>query len=130
MPPETPKIRVLLVDDEVDFRETLCKILKRRGMEVRVAGSGSEALACLASETHDVVVLDLKMPGMDGLETLNRMASDHSSVPVIMLTGHGTVAAALEAIRHQVFDFLLKPVPIDQLVGAIEAATHDRRGGT
>lgn len=130
METEAEPIRVLLVDDEVEFRVTLSKILRHRGMQVTLAASGAAALEHLAREEADVIVLDLKMPGMDGLQTLERILAARPASRVIMLTGHGTVSAALDAIRQRVFDFLLKPVSTDQLVGIIEAAASDRRGSS
>jgi DNA-binding NtrC family response regulator len=124
----TDPIRVLIVDDEAELRASLAKVLGRRGMKVSIAADGAEALALLAREPHDVVVLDLKMPGIDGLETLRRMAAARPAPRVIMLTGHGSVAAGLEAMRQQVFDFLLKPVAVDQLVARIEAAAAGATG--
>jgi DNA-binding NtrC family response regulator len=126
----TDAVKILLVDDEADFRGTLSKILSHRGMQVTTAGSGEEALACLACEEPEVIVLDLKMPGLDGIATLQRILLEHPSCPVIMLTGHGTVTAALDAIRHRVFDFLLKPVTTEHLIGIIEAAVSERRRRT
>ena len=115
---------VLLVDDEEVFRDTLVKVLAARGLVARTAASGQEAIAALDSQAPDVVVLDLKMPGMGGLEVLQRIAAQRPHLPVIILTGHGTVEAGLEAVRDLAFDFLLKPVPVDRLVGVILAAAE------
>jgi CheY-like chemotaxis protein len=115
-------LRVLVVDDEAVFRETLAKVLARRGLSAALAASGAEALRRLDEESVDVVVLDLKMPELDGLETLQRIRARRPGVPVIILTGHGSAAAGLDAIRGQAFDFLLKPIDIGQLVLSIEHA--------
>jgi DNA-binding NtrC family response regulator len=96
-------------------------------MEVELAASGEQALAALARAPCDVVVLDLRMPGCDGLETLRRMREAGARARVIMLTGHGDAAAGLEAMAREVFDFLLKPIAVDQLVARIEAAADSGR---
>lgn len=121
--------RVLLVDDEEVFRTTLVKVLRVRGMEVRDAPGGEEALERLRESPVDVVVLDLKMPGLDGLETLKRIVVLQPDVKVVILTGHGTVQSGLEALSHLAFDFLQKPVSTDRLVEVILASTEERRAG-
>jgi len=120
-PGPTPP-RVLLVDDEALFRETLAKVLRARGLEVRTAGSGAGAFDAIEAEPADAVVLDLKMPGLDGLATLRRLQEIAPGVPVIILTGHGTVDAGLTALDDLAFDFLLKPVSPDRLLEVILAA--------
>jgi DNA-binding NtrC family response regulator len=115
-------IRVLLVDDETTFRETLAKLLRRRGLDVATAASGEEGLARLVEHLPHVVVLDLKMPGLDGLATLSRINEMRPGTRVVMLTGHGSVEAGVEALRAAVWDFLLKPISPDQLVEVILAA--------
>lgn len=122
--PTRPSPRVLVVDDEAVFRETLVKVLRSRGIASRAAASGSEALEVLADERTDVVVLDLKMPALGGLETLQLIAAQHPRLPVIILTGHGTVEAGLEAVRELAFDFLLKPIPVERLLSVILAAAE------
>lgn len=121
--------RVLLVDDEEVFRKTLVKVLRARGMEVRDAPSGEEALTRLKESPADVVVLDLKMPGLDGIETLKRIVALRPDVQVVILTGHGTVQAGLEALSNLAFDFLQKPVGTDRLVEVILASVEERRAG-
>ena len=116
--------RVLLVDDEAIFRDTLAKVLRARGLAVRTAAGGEEALVALAAEAADVVVLDLKMPGLDGLATLHRLRENAPHLPVIILTGHGTVDAGLTALTDLAFDFLLKPVSPDRLREVILAAVE------
>lgn len=115
-------LRVLLVDDEELFRETLAKLLRRRGLEVATAGDGEAGVALVREQAPQVVVLDLRMPGIDGLETLKRIKAARPDTRVIMLTGHGSVEAGVDALRAAAFDFLLKPVGPDQLVGVILAA--------
>jgi DNA-binding NtrC family response regulator len=122
-------IRVLVVDDEEDFASALAIRLTRRGFSVRTASSGAAALADLASHPAKVVILDLKMPGMDGLETLHCIRRRHPEVQVIVLTGHGTVASGIEGMQVGAADYLRKPVPIETLCTAIQAAAEKNRGG-
>lgn len=110
------------MDDEEDFRETLAKLLRRRGLSVTTAASGEQGLASLAEHDPHVVVLDLRMPGLDGLATLARINELQTGARVIILTGHGTVADGLRALAARAYDFLLKPVAPDQLVEVIVAA--------
>jgi len=116
-------IKVLMVDDEAKFRETTRKILNRRGFETIIAGDGEEALAKLG-ENPDVVVLDVKMPGMDGHQVLKEIKKRMPLVPVIMLTGHGALPSAREALVHGAFDYLSKPCDIDLLASKIVDACH------
>ncbi len=122
-----PGIRVLLVDDEAVFRESLRKLLVRRGMQVLTAASGQEGLVVLGTQPVDVVVLDLRMPGIDGLTTLRMIHDIRPSARVIVLTGHGSVQAGVTALKHCAFDFLLKPTSIDHLVTVIESAAEAQR---
>ncbi|MBN2242842.1 MAG: response regulator [Acidobacteria bacterium] len=112
---------LLLVDDEPDFRRATSTALIRRGFTVSEAASGEEALERIARKRPDFVVLDLKMPGMGGIETLRRLRETDASLPVIILTGHGDVGSAMAGIRLSVADFLQKPVDIDQLAARIRA---------
>jgi DNA-binding NtrC family response regulator len=121
--PPSP-IAVLLVDDEADFCATLAKILRRRGMQVGVAPSGEAAIEAVRARPFDAIVLDLKMPGLDGLATLRSIHALRPGCQVIILTGHGTADAGLRAIREHAFDFLLKPVVVDHLVSVIEDAAR------
>jgi len=109
-------IKVLLVDDEVEFLETLVKRLKKRDVNVAAVRCGEEALGLLGRETVDVVVLDVKMPGMDGIETLRRIKKDHPMIEVIMLTGHANVEVAIQGMEIGAFDYLMKPMDIDDLL--------------
>ncbi len=115
-------LRVLVVDDETDFRSTLKKRLKRRGVDVVDASNGIEALERLKEGPVDVVVLDMKMPGMDGIETLERIKKEHGGVEIVLLTGHADVDAAKHAMNGGAYDYMLKPVPIDELLHTVEAA--------
>jgi CheY-like chemotaxis protein len=123
------KIKVLMVDDEEQFRSTTSKILTRRGYATTIAGSGEEALGILKKEPQDVVILDVKMPGMDGHETLAEIKKIDPDVPVIMLTGHGALDSAKESLKHGAFDYLNKPCEIDLLAAKIrDAHTAAKKG--
>lgn len=122
----TQKIRVLMVDDEEKFRATVGKILRRRGFETTMAGTGEEALAILTEKPHDVVVLDIKMPGMDGHEALARIREIRPRARVIMLTGHGNEQSAHQALKQGAFDYLNKPCDIDLLAAKINNAYTTR----
>ncbi|HSO23284.1 MAG TPA: ATP-binding protein [Chondromyces sp.] len=125
---ESIRPRVLLVDDEVDFLSSLAQRLELRGLPVLTAGSGLEALEILDREPLDVVVLDVRMPGMDGIETLRRIKDRHPQVQVVMLTGHADLESSIEGMRFGFFDYLTKPVKLPQLVEKIDEAFSRRRG--
>ena len=113
---------VLLVDDEIDFLQTLIKRLKKRHLNIRSAASGQEALSVLASDRIDVVVLDVRMPGMDGIETLREIKKRDPLTEVIMLTGHASVEVAISGMALGAFDYLMKPMDIDELVYKLQDA--------
>lgn len=115
------KIRVLMVDDEERFRNTTAKILSRKGFETILAASGEEALEKLG-ENPDVVILDVKMSGMDGHQTLEKIKAIVPDLPVIMLTGHGDISGARKAHKTGAYDFLAKPCDIDLLADKIQDA--------
>lgn len=116
------KIKLLLVDDEENFVNTLSERLKMRDVPSRVVYSGEEALEAVASDESDVVVLDLRMPGIDGMEVLRRVKKNKPDVQVIILTGHGTDKDQAEATRIGAFEYLKKPVDIDALIFSIKNA--------
>jgi DNA-binding NtrC family response regulator len=120
---------VLLVDDEVPFVETMTKRLTHRELDIIPAFSGDEALSRLTVHPNiEVVVLDVKMPGMDGIETLTEIKKHHPLKEVIMLTGHATVESAIEGMKKGAFDYLMKPCDIDILVSKVmEASARKRR---
>ena len=121
---------VLLVDDEVAFVETLVKRLAKRDLRVDFAYGGQEALDKLAAAgptKTDVVILDVKMPGMDGLETLARIKDEHPLIEVIMLTGHATVESAIEGMKRGAFDYLMKPCEVDLLMEKLREAADKKR---
>jgi CheY-like chemotaxis protein/predicted transcriptional regulator len=123
------KLKVLMVDDEAKFRETTAKILSRKGYLTTVAGSGEEAIEILRQAPHDVVVLDIKMPGMDGHEALAKIKEIDEKIQVIMLTGHGEYDSARESLKHGAYDYLSKPCDIDRLAARIQDAHLAGRTG-
>ena len=114
--------RVLLVDDEVEFVKTVTKRLVRHELSVEAVHSGDDALSHLAGKPTDVVVLDVKMPGMDGIEALRKIKARQPLVEVIMLTGHASVEAAIGGMELGAFDYLMKPVEFDELLYKIQDA--------
>ena len=115
-------VKVLLVDDEAEFLETLVKRIKKRNVDVSGVNSGEEALKVLARNPVDVVILDVRMPGMDGIETLRALKKAYPLIEVIMLTGHASVEAAVEGMELGAFDYLMKPMQIDDLLYKIQDA--------
>ena len=123
---ETVSARVLLVDDEKDFIDTLASRLEVRGLKVNSATGGREALQQLEDKEFDVIVLDLAMPGMDGLETLKRIKEMDPDAEIIMLSGHGTLHAGVEAMRLGAEEFLEKPVNLNELLEKVFEAKEKR----
>jgi len=117
-----PRRRVLLVDDEERFTSRMCKLLARHRFQVATAGDGKQALALIDEQAFDAVVLDIRMPLMDGMTVLRRVQENSSPPPVIMLTGHATLETGIEAIRQGAFDYLMKPCGIEDLVAKLEVA--------
>jgi DNA-binding NtrC family response regulator len=113
---------ILLVDDEVVFTENMSKLLTNRGYRVQSVNSGDAAIRVMEEEDFDVVVLDLKMPGMDGIATRKEIKKLGLFTQTLILTGHGAIDTALEAIRLGAYDYLTKPCEIDDLVTKIEGA--------
>lgn len=119
---------ILLVDDEIPFIEAISKRLIKRNLEVSTAFSGMEALKKLDKDsTIEVVILDVKMPEMDGIETLREIKKQYPLVEVIMLTGHATVETGLEGMKLGAFDYLLKPCDMDILLEKVEEAALKKR---
>ena len=113
---------VLLVDDEADFLETLLKRMKKRNVDVKGVKSGEEALEFLKQNPVDVVVLDVKMPGIDGIQTLREIKKTYPLIEAIMLTGHASLEVAIEGMELGAFDYLMKPIDIDDLLYKIQDA--------
>ena len=109
------KFNVLVVDDEKNIRQGLGKALEMDGYDVLLAENGQEALTLLSQDEVDLIVADLRMPKISGDELLKRVVETHPTVPVIILTGHGTIETAVQAMRDGAFDFLTKPVNLDRL---------------
>jgi two-component system, OmpR family, response regulator len=116
------KFRILIVDDEQDFLETIIKRLKTRGIEVTGAESGYKALEFLDGHDVDVIILDVKMPGMDGIETLREIKKKKPLVEVIMLTGHASVESGIQGMQLGAFDYVMKPVALDELLEKVRQA--------
>jgi DNA-binding NtrC family response regulator len=114
--------KVLLVDDEVEFLDTLSERMRTRGMEVATANTGVEALKKVEQEAYDVIILDLMMPGVDGLEALKILKAKRPELQVILLTGHATVEKGIEAMKLGAMDFLEKPADLSQLTEKIKKA--------
>ena len=119
---EQPNIRVLLVDDEENLIEYMSKRLLKQGFTVKAAFSGEAAIKVAESTHFDVAVVDLKMPGMDGVETQHKLKEIQPFLQCIVLTGHGSIESALESGQEDAFNYLLKPVDHDKLVAAIKDA--------
>lgn len=113
---------VLIVDDEKEFLETLVKRLKKRNLDAKGAENGENALKMLEHNIMDVVVLDVRMPGMDGIETLRKIKKDFPLIEVVMLTGHASMEVAVEGMEIGAFDYLMKPVELDELVYKLQDA--------
>jgi len=113
------RIKILLVDDEKDFVDVLAERLENRGFQVRTAGNGAEALTALKEEQADVVILDVLMPGMGGMEALEEIKKLSPLVEVMMLTGHATIDTAIDGLRLGAYDYLMKPTDTDDLVAKI-----------
>lgn len=120
--------KVLLVDDEEGLRDAICKRLQKKGMEVGVAGSGEDALDILSQEQFDVIVLDIKMPGIDGIETLERIKEINPDYEVIILSGHASLDSARRIVELGGSDYLLKPYDFDDLLIKIETAFDRKKG--
>ena len=116
-------VRILLVDDEKDFVEMLSLRLIETGEKVKEAYNGKECLDMLEQTDIDVIILDIKMPGMDGIETLREIKRRHPLVEVILLTGHGAVETAVDGMKLGAFDYLLKPSDFEDLLDKIEGAS-------
>ncbi|MDY6854480.1 MAG: response regulator [Thermodesulfobacteriota bacterium] len=118
---------ILLVDDETEFLETLVKRLKKRRLNISGVKSGEEALVVVGEKGIDVVVLDVRMPGIDGLQTLKKLKEVNPLIEVIMLTGHASLEVAVEGMESGAFDYLMKPIDIDELLYKIEDAHNKKK---
>ncbi|NSW84864.1 MAG: response regulator [Syntrophobacteraceae bacterium] len=116
------EFRVLIVDDEIDFLETLVKRLKKRKLDAVGVASGEKALDILDRERFDVVILDVRMPGLDGIETLKEIKRRTPLTEVIMLTGHASVESGMQGMQSGAFDYVIKPAGIDDLIEKLNQA--------
>ena len=121
------KHRIVVIDDEVAIRDSLKMILEYDGYECLLAPSGQAGLACVERDDPDLVFLDVKMPGMDGIEVLRKIRALDELLPVVIISGHGTVSTAVEATRLGAFDFLEKPLSTDRVTVTIRNALNQRR---
>jgi DNA-binding response OmpR family regulator len=121
--------KVLLVDDEEEFAVTLAERLRLRGIMTAIAGDGEEALRQVAEDPPQLVVLDMMMPGLGGLGVLQRLKRDHPDLPVIMLTGRGSTKDGIEGMQLGAFDYLMKPVKIEELVDKMRQALAPQASG-
>lgn len=117
---------ILLIDDEASLRQTLTRILQRNGFEVTTAADGEEALRRLSGNAFDLVFLDIRLPGMSGLDVLKQIRQTDIKIPVILLTAHGTLQSALDAIRLGATDYILKPVNPELLVTRTQALVREQ----
>lgn len=126
---EKEKINLLIIDDEERFLHTTKKLLEKKGIHTMTAVSGTAGFDILSTQPVDVVLLDVKMPGMSGTGVLKKIKKTHPDIEVIMLTGHATVKSAVDGVKKGVFDYLMKPCDIDELTEKIEAAYAKRKEG-
>lgn len=121
------EFNVLVVDDEQEFRDITVKRLEKRGLKVKGAESGEKALDILEHSYTDVVLLDVKMPGIDGIETLRRIRSMKPLVEVVLLTGHASVDSGIEGMKLGAFDYLMKPIELEPLLEKLADAYEKKR---
>src|SRR5207344_803769 len=122
-----PKSRILVVDDEAAIRDSLRMTLEYEGYEVVGAATGQEGLALAEREAPDLGLLDVKMPGMDGIDVLDRLRAMNEALPVVVVSGHGTISTAVEATKKGAFDFIEKPFASDRVLVSLRNALDQRR---
>jgi len=120
-------LKVLVVDDEADFLETIVMRLQRRKIDATGVDGGKKALEIVGNERFDVVVLDVLMPGMDGIETLKLLKKKDPFIEVIILTGHGSVESGLQGMQFGAFDYIMKPADLNELLEKIQQAYERKR---
>ena len=118
-------IRVLVVDDEIEIQKVLRQILIRKGYVVETAGDGKEALSLMKKIRPDIVLLDIMMPKLDGIETLRRIKASHGKVIVMMITAYGSIKTAREAMRFGAYDYITKPFDMDFIYQIIEESLEE-----
>ncbi|HUV78618.1 MAG TPA: response regulator [Desulfobacterales bacterium] len=119
-------LKILLVDDEEEFVVTLAERLELRGMQARSATGGEEAIQMIESDPPQIVILDVMMPGLGGLEVLKRIKAQHPQIHVILLTGHGSTKEGIAGMRLGAFDYLMKPLDIEELIKKMQEAIKSR----
>lgn len=122
-------VRVLIVDDEEVARISLAEILRLEGYLIKAVGSGQAAVDILRSAIFDVMILDMKMPGMSGMDVLRTLVDTLDDLKIIVLTAHGSMDSAIQALRFRVHDYLLKPVLPEQIIESIENALRSKQAG-
>jgi len=118
--------KILLVDDDTEFTDVLAERMESRGLKVDTAGDGSTAIGKVNESSYDAIILDLAMPGMDGIETLKTLLKRQPDLQVILLTGHATVEKGVEAVKLGAMDFLEKPTNIEKLIEKIKQAKNKK----
>jgi DNA-binding NtrC family response regulator len=116
------EFKILVVDDEDDFRETIVKRLQKRKMTARGAESGEKALEIIKAQPFDVVVLDVKMPGLDGIDTLREIKKKKPLIEVILLSGHASMESGIEGMKLGAYDFVMKPANLEELIEKMRQA--------
>lgn len=120
-------MNILLVDDEEMFLSTTQKLMEKRGVKTYTATNGYDALETLGSRRVDVVVLDIKMPGIGGIDVLSKIKQKYPTVEVILLTGHASVETAVEGLKLGAFDYLIKPATISEIMAKVEEAFNRKQ---
>jgi len=115
-------LKILLVDDEEEFVTTLAERLELRGLQARAALNGEAALQMIEADTPEIVILDVMMPGIGGFEVLRRIKAQHPQLPVILLTGRGSTKEGIKGMQQGAFDYLMKPLNIEELIKKIQEA--------
>ena len=123
----TSNERILVVDDEEQMRDLLAKVLERKGYQVSVCGDGTEALALLEREPADLVVTDVRMPGLNGMEALRAIKELNPEIVVLIMTAFGSIDQAVQAVKEGAYDYINKPFKIDEILLTIEKALEERR---
>jgi two-component system OmpR family response regulator len=119
---------ILLVDDEVEFVSTLAERLELRGISARIAHDGESAIRAVAENEPQVMVLDVMMPGIKGLDVLQRVTEEHPNVPVILLTGQGKTRDGIEGMRYGAYAYMMKPLDLDELIRTLGEAINSNKG--
>ena len=120
-------LKILIADDEVEFASTLVTRLQLRKFKARMVNSGMDALAAIDEEVPDILLLDLKMPDLDGLEVLAKLRQSYPHLKVVILTGHGSFEAGREGMELGAFDYIMKPVDLNRLITIVKSACGESK---